>query len=264
VTFELEDRFETRDGSRPEATPLLAEIGRDLPLTAFAVLTSGDAFDGGGAPTGGESAARQYVGACVTLAEHQVGSAERITGDIVRQLSGNAQLSARMQRAKPVQIDVVPAGVAIASLGYPKAIARNASGIFWDCPSWERARLAVRADRLEAEPALVVHEMAHAIHYLGFTKKERQLIYGLLQPSFGSRAAMDEVFAIYSEREFLDSFSSDEKRAPGVYGFTRRQWNENHVFTRFVRKLYWPGKPLAGPKMGGGGGGDWMKGISRR
>jgi len=264
VALELKDRFETHDGSRPEATPLLAEIGRDLPLTAFAVLTAGDAFDSGGsAPTGGERAAREYVDAGITVIEHAAGFRERVTGDIARQLSGNAQLAARMRRAKPIVVDVVPAGVGIASLGYPKTVARNASGIFWDHPTWEHARLAVRADRLESEPALVVHEMAHAIHYLGFTKKERHLIYGLLRPTFGSRAAMDEVFAIYSEREFLDAFSKDEKRAPGVYGFTRRQWNENHVLTRFARKLYWPGKPLAGPGMAPSGGGDWMKGVSR-
>ena len=71
---------------------------------------------------------------------------------------------------------------------------------------------------------------------------------------------MDEVFAIYSEREFLTDFSEEEKKASGVYGFTRRQWDENHLFTRFVRKLYFPGKRLAGPGMRGE---NWMRGISR-
>lgn len=75
---------------------------------------------------------------------------------------------------------------------------------------------------------------------------------------------MDEVFAIYSEREFLETFSPDGKRAPGVYGFTRRQWHEDHLFTRFVRKLYWPHKSLAGPSMAPVGGANWMNGISRR
>ena len=57
---------------------------------------------------------------------------------------------------------------------------------------------------------------------------------------------MDEVFAIYSEREFCEDYSEAERRAPGIYGITRRQWNEDHLFTRFVRKLYFPHKRLAG------------------
>ncbi len=265
MSLDLQDRFETRDGSRPESTPLLAEIGRDLPLGAFALLAGGDAVDAGGsAPEDGEPRARAYVAARIEIVEHQEGLRERIAGDVARQLSGNPQLIARMLRAKPLLIDVVPAGVSLAGLGYPKTIRRNASGIFWDQPSWDRARLGLRAERLEVEPALVVHEMAHAIHYLGFTQEERQLIYNLLRPAFGSRAAMDEVFAIYSEREFLATFSPDSKHAPGVYGFTRRQWHEDHLFTRFVRKLYWPHKPLAGPKMAPVGGSSWMKDISRR
>ena len=39
-----------------------------------------------------------------------------------------------------------------------------------------------------------------------------------------------------------------ELRAPGVYGLARRRWDENHLLTRFVRNLYFPYKPLAGPR----------------
>jgi hypothetical protein len=28
----------------------------------------------------------------------------------------------------------------------------------------------------------------------------------------------------------------------------RERWNEEHAFTRFARALYFPWKPLAGPK----------------
>jgi hypothetical protein len=130
-------------------------------------------------------------------------------------------------------------------------VVEAAAGVFWDHPTWSAARIAYRADELQGDTALVVHEMAHAIHYLAFTREERDAIYAVLRPTFGSRAAMDEVFAIYSEREFLSEFDAGARRAPGVYGAIRRQWSEDHVFTRFVRKLYFPYKPLAGPRVGG-------------
>ena len=78
------------------------------------------------------------------------------------------------------------------------------------------------------------------------------------------RAAIDEAFAIYTEREFVSEFSDIEKKVPGVYGFARRQWDEGQIFTRFVRKLYFPHKPLAGPGMRPSGGSDWMKNLGRR
>ena len=65
-------------------------------------------------------------------------------------------------------------------------------------------------------------------------------------PTYRSRAWVDEVFAIYSEREFLDAFTEREEHAPGVYGLARKRWDERHVFTSFVRALYFPNKPLAG------------------
>jgi hypothetical protein len=64
-------------------------------------------------------------------------------------------------------------------------------------------------------------------------------------PTYRSKAWVDEVFAIYSEREFLPSFTEREGHAPGVYGLARQRWDERHVFTRFVRNLYHPHKPLA-------------------
>jgi len=54
--------------------------------------------------------------------------------------------------------------------------------------------------------------MAHAIHYLAFTAAERQLIDNLLRPVFGARAAVDEAFAVYSEREFIDDFGARNTR----------------------------------------------------
>jgi hypothetical protein len=172
-------------------------------------------------------------------------------------------LSKRLTLSKPIDIDVVTSTKALYKLGYPRSIAQHAAGVFWDHPDWDRARIGLKQDQLSTLPALVFHEFAHAIHYLAFTQSERELIYRLLRPSFGSRAAMDEVFAIYSERELAGAFNDSAKQAPGVYGATRRLWNEDHVFTRFVRKLYVPHKALAGPRLGGIGAGDWMKKLAR-
>ena len=265
------DRFEQHrahltDGARPEAVPLGDEDGKALPLGAFTILHGGDVFDTArSAPSDGRPRAEAFFDQQVTLAVH--GASEkhvaRVRQDIITQLSGNPQLSRRMQCAKALRIDLVPDGQPMSALGYPKGVSRQAAGLFWDRPQWESARIALRQDHLDEDAALVSHEMAHAIHHLGFTKSERELIYDLLRPTFGSRRAIDEVFAIYSEREFIDRYTREEQRAPGVYGFTRRQWSEDHLFTRFVRKLYFPSQAAAGPKMGGPGS-DWTKGLARR
>lgn len=103
------------------------------------------------------------------------------------------------------------------------------------------------------------HELAHAVFSLAFTKKEQDLVHAALRPVFGDRATMDEAFAIYSEHELAGGWGDLEKRAPGVYGFARRQWSEDHAFTRFVRKLWFPAKPLAGPRPTIEGHRNWNK-----
>jgi len=130
--------------------------------------------------------------------------------------------------------------------GYPASVASNTSGLFWDDPRWERARLALRQDRLTEEPHLVFHEFAHAIAYLAFTREERRLLVQRFMSTYRAEHLVDEAFAIYSEREFVPARPEDA-RAPGIYGHARRRWSEDHLFTRFVRHLYFPHKPLAGP-----------------
>lgn len=253
--FELKDRFETTDGSRPDASPLSTEQARKIPLSAFTVLAGGDVFEAtaGIPPRDGSSRARAWFDRNVEVESHGCSEATvaRVTDDVVRQLGGNVQLVERLLLAKPLLVQMIPPGLSLARFGYPANVGPSVSGLYWDHVSWDRARIALRRECVDQEPGLTVHEFAHAIHYLAFTRQERDAIYNVLRPTFGSRSAMDEVFAIYSEREFLDGFGDAEKRAPGVYGWTRRQWNENHVFTRFIRKLYTPFKPLAGPKLGG-------------
>jgi hypothetical protein len=251
------DRFETLDGSTPTAVPLEASVGEALPLSAFAILESGDAFEdvSGLPPRDGKSRANTYVRSMITVVPHgaQRQVAESVLSHVVDQISGNLQLVARLERARPIVVELIPPKHPLSRYGFPAVASNSVSGLFWDDPSWDNARIALRAEHLNLDPVLVVHEMAHAIHHLAFTSEERALLYRLLLPAFGSKAAVDEVFAIYSEREFLPAFSEKEKRAPGVYGAARRRWDENHLLTRFVRNLYFPYKPLAGPRLPGGG-----------
>jgi hypothetical protein len=251
VLVPLPDRFETLDGSTPEAVPLDSEAGRRLPLTAFALLKGGDVFEdlGGTAPPEGLSLAKAWVKEKVVLHAHGAEKAEEkyVRAQLARQLAGNPELTARMQAGRSFSVDLIPPGEPMSRFGYPKAVSPQTLGLFWDHPSWERGRMALRREHLHQDPTLVVHEMAHAIHYLAFTKEERDTIYRLLLPRFRTQSAVDEVFAIYSERELGGDFSEADVRAPGIYGLARKQWNENHLFTRFVRHLYFPYKPLAGP-----------------
>lgn len=266
MAFDLKDRFETSDGSRPDASPLSQAHGDKLPLTAFTVLSGGDVFESSGRGIVDKKSALAYCQSKVRINPHgaQPQLVQKVTGDIANQLAANAPLLQRMQLTRSIVVELIPPNQAMAKYGFPKNCSATAAGLFWNKPDWDQARIALRQEHLLSDPSLVFHEMGHAIHYLGFTQKERELIYRVLQPTFFNRMAMDEVFAIYGERELAGEYDKRAKKAPGVYGFTRRQWSENHVFTRFVRKLYFPHKPTAGHKMAPAAGGDWMKGLGRR
>ncbi|MBL8950886.1 MAG: hypothetical protein JNK82_08925 [Myxococcaceae bacterium] len=238
------------DSNRPDAVPLDAVAAKKLPLHAFALLESGDAFDitGGTPPRDGRAKAEAYFDAKVKVLAHGAapGLVKVVRDEAVGQLLGNVQLVARMSAARPIEIDLVPPNKRMSAYGYPKGASANAAGLFWDHPSWPCARIALLQTALANERALVIHELAHAIARLAFTKDEQDLIYRLMLPTYRYRSWVDEVFAIYSEREFLPSFTEREGHAPGVYGMARQRWDERHVFTRFVRRLYHPHKPLAG------------------
>jgi len=247
----MDDGF---DSERPNAGPLKPELAKRLPLHAFGLLEGGDAFElaGGKPPANGRAQAQAYLSAKVTVKAHGAPEAlvEAVKAELVTQLAGNLQLIARLRAARPIAIDVVPEGKAMAAFGYPKRASAKAAGLFWDHPSWPTARIGLLARALKSERALVTHEVAHAIQRLAFTEQEQELIYRLMLPTYRSRAWVDEVFAIYSEREFVNAFTEREGHAPGVYGMARQRWDERHVFTRFVRHLYHPHKPLAGSTAG--------------
>lgn len=260
-TSALADRFETADGSRPDARALDEETARRLPLVAFAVLAGGDAFEGGAAPKDGPERARAFVADRVSIERHRAPKelATRVLERMARQLAGNPTLAERLANAPPLTVDLVPEGGSFVALGFPAAVLEHAAGLFWGDKRWPAARIALRREHVDTTPMLVEHELAHAVFALAFTAKEQEAAYGHLRPVFGGRAAMDEAFAIYSERELCGSWDALEHHAPGVYGFTRRQWSEDHVFTRFVRKLWFPHKPLAGPRPASEGHRRWNK-----
>jgi hypothetical protein len=243
----LADRFETTDGSRPKSGGLEAAHAKTHPIVAFATLTGGgDAFVGTNLAAD-LAGAQKAAAACLRFERGcDKGWQARVVGDVVRMLTTNPRLAGRAGVMKPVTVTVVPAGTLLCDVGFPRAINERCAGVFWDHPRWSEARIGLRAEHLEKDPALVVHEYAHALHHLAFTMAERKAMDDVLLPVWGHRSAVDEVFAIYSEREFVPAFSTADKQAPGVYGATRRQWSDDHLFTRFVRKLYFPGRPLAG------------------
>lgn len=274
MAFELRDYFETVDGSRPDAQFFSEAKAQALPLAAMQVLAGGDVFESNRAGVNGLPEAQAYIQSKITIRENGCASAlkMRCIRDVARLLGQNPVLVQRLTACIPIELDLIPEGNTLPEFGFPKQTTPAVSGIFWFQHGWEAARIGLRADRLSTSKALVAHVFAHAIHYLAFTKRERELIYSVLRPTFGSASAMDEVFAIYSEQEFLtggkkinrdsssgaqSAFQERGKSAPGVYGFTRKQWNENHVFTRFVRKLYYPHEKPAGSGLSAGN--AWKK-----
>lgn len=245
----LEDRFETTDGSRPDAEALDEEVARRFPLHAFNLLEAGDAFDPAPSTPAADARERaeEYVEGQLVFRNRSSTCEAHVRSALIRQLGSSPMLVERLKRARPIQIDFIPTGHEMARYGYPRAVSRHASGLFWDHPSWPAARIAFRQEKLAGEPLLVIHEMAHAIQALAFTEAEREALDRVLLRTYRSHAAADEVFAIYSEREFTQGFSDEDLLAPGVYGRTRQRWSEDHLLTRFVRNLYFPHKPLAGP-----------------
>jgi len=250
--FDLRSRFETTDGSRPKVAGLDDKRAKALPLSAVTILDGGDAFDAPATAKAAQDALAAATAWAAAKLRFETGPKDKrgfVKAEAARVVAGNRVLCARMAEVKTIRVDILKKGDSFIALGFPPATNERASGLFWDNPSWDEARIALREEYLESDDVLVVHEVAHAVHALAFTQKERDIIYRVLRPTFIDAANMDEAFAIYTEREFCKDFSELERRAPGIYGFVRRQWNEDHLFTRFMRKLYFPMKPLAGPKM---------------
>jgi hypothetical protein len=239
--------FETTDGSRPHFSGLGTALQRAHPLGAFALLEGGDAFEPALAqpPKDGPDWARKAVARWTFRPMRGTESAvSRVQADMQRQLSGNPALAQRLLNGRGIVVEILTASVPWTQAGYPASVASNTSGLFWDDPQWPEARLALRVDRLEKEPHLVFHELAHGLCYLAFTAEERALLVRKFLRTYKVEHWVDEAFALYSEREFVHDPSADDLRAPGIYGHVRRRWSNDHLLTRFVRHLYFPYKPF--------------------
>lgn len=245
---------------RLEPQSISSQSARSHPLAAFTLLEGGDVFERRGTPPSeGRLHAVRWMERFVELAPHGADEAvvQRVRADMVRQLSGNPALVARMELARPLHVDLVPPKQPLSRYGFPRGLPASVSGLFWDRPDWQAARMALRQEHLAEDGHLVFHELAHAIYFLAFSAEERALIHRLQLPVYRSRRAVDEVFAIYSEREFIPAFREPDLRAPGIYGLARARWDVRHVFTRFVRHLYHPDRPLPGAGFAAGDSG-WL------
>lgn len=158
----------------------------------------------------------------------------------LRVLAGNPAIAKRMLIARPIALVVVPEGDDYRRYGFPRNTNPRAAGIFWNAPDEPIARLGLRAERIRPKPWLMVHEMAHAVHFLAFTTREREDVDRMLLPVYGTKRWVEEAFAIYAERAFGARYDDDDLRAPGWYGKTRRDWNAQHVFSLFVAELLRP------------------------
>lgn len=235
----------------------LAKLGRgttpktaaELALPAFSLVRGGDLFE---APSRKRVATPQglldgYAGSHLRLERNRVDPevADAAMQGILRVLSGNPALCKRMLITRPIRLVLVPKGRDFREFGFPRHTNPRAAGIFWNAEQDEAASLGLREERILPKPWLMVHEMAHAVHLMGFTEKERGEIDRMLMPVYRSKRWVEEAVAIYAERAFGAEYTEDDLRAPGLYGKTRRDWNPQHVFSLFTEELFLPslGRP---------------------
>src|SRR5690606_33294955 len=110
---------------RLEPQSISSQHARRHPLAAFTLLEGGDVFErGGGTPSVGRSHAVRWLERSVEL--HANGAddvlLERVRADMVRQLSGNPTLVARLEAARPLRVDLVPPGQPLSRYGFPRGL----------------------------------------------------------------------------------------------------------------------------------------------
>ncbi|MCC7382214.1 MAG: hypothetical protein IT384_10310 [Deltaproteobacteria bacterium] len=218
----------------------------DLNLTAFTLVRGGDLFE---APRSAQRRAPTpsrlldtYQEERLRLVANRVAPEEREAAlqGILRVLSGNPAVCRRMLLARPIDVVLIPKDRDYREYGFPPSTNPNAAGIFWNDPKDERALIGLREERILEKPWLMVHEMMHAVHLIGFTVKERQDIDAMLMPVYRSRRWVEEAVAIYAERAFGAEYSERELAAPDLYGKTRREWTDRAVFALFIEELLRP------------------------
>lgn len=216
----------------------------DVVLSAFTLVRGGDLFE---APKKKKLPTPAplldtYAGQRLQLVSNRCARAEcelAVQG-VLRVLRGNPALCRRMLLAKPLRLVLIPKGRDFRELGFPPHTNPNAAGIFWNGPQDAEAMIGLREELISAMPHLMIHEMAHAVHLLGFTEKERQEIDRMLMPVYRSKRWVEEAVAIHAERAFGASYSEAELAAPDLYGKTRREWTDRAVFALFAAELFRP------------------------
>jgi hypothetical protein len=232
-------------GTGEERSPSLfeADIPRELALNAFSLLRGGDLFERKQKPPRTDAAlVSQYAGSNLRLHAKKIAKPEQDAAfnGVLRVLAGNPAICRRMLKAKPIDVVIVPRGRDFRELGFPAHTNPAAAGIFWTSTREDRARLGLREEEILSRPHLMIHEMTHAVHFLAFTKKEREDIDRALLPVYRNRRWVEEAVAIYAEKAFGASYNDNELNAPGLYGKTRREWHDRHVFALFMNELLRP------------------------
>lgn len=213
-------------------------------LSAFTLIRGGDLFERTGSrPTATDPELLQkYQQQRLIKGSSKIGtkSYEHAVQGILRVLSGNPAVCLRMLLAKPIVLTVVPPKRDFREFGFPRHTNPHAAGIFYNKESSPQALLGLREEYIFDKPWLMIHEMMHAIHLMGFTKREREMIDGFLMPVYRSRRWVEEAVAIYAECAFGAKYGEDDFRAPGMYGKLRREWTSQAVFSLFMSELLRP------------------------
>ncbi len=221
------------------------KTARELALPAFSLVRGGDLFEPPSrarrVPTPSkllERYAQSHLRLSAKGIDQEVQDAAM--QGVLRVLAGNPAVCKRMLIARPIRLVIVPKGDDFRRYGFPPSTNPRAAGIFWNQPDDRQALLGLREERVLPKPWLMVHEMTHAVHLMGFTAKERGEIDQMLMPVYRNKVWVEEAVAIYAERAFGAEYSEDDLRAPGLYGKTRRDWSPRHVFSLFTEELFRP------------------------
>jgi hypothetical protein len=221
----------------------LAALGKkpgSLALPAFNLIRGGDLFERKGKkPRTEVSALDNYVGRKIELHRNKVAGPEHDAAlpGLLRVLAGNPAICDRMLLTKSITVALIPKGDDFRRFGFPPHTNPRAAGIFWNDPKGERALIGLREEDILERPWLTAHEMMHAVHLLGMTAEERNLLDRFLMPVYLSRRGCEEAVAVYAEKAFGAQYPAEELSAPGIYAKLRREWHPDQVFSRFMREL---------------------------
>lgn len=216
-----------------------------LTLSAFGLIRGGDAFE----PPASRAPERTppplldaYRTRRLELEPHRAKApvVDAAMAGLLSVLAGHPAICRRMLLAKSIRVVLAPEGSDFRSLGFPAHANPRALGLFYNDGRAETALLGLRQERILEAPHLMVHEMTHAVHFLGLSERERKDIDDFLLPVFRSRRVIEEVFAVYAECAFGARHTPLELEGSSVYARARREWNEGQVFARFVLELLRP------------------------